>query len=94
MHVYLCALLRQGGALSPNCCLLSHCQSDYEILFNLLGGRVLCDFDESDLLFLHSLYCLVVMCRVFVRSSVPSVGTHVNRTIMHSLITTPIEMCV
>jgi len=42
------------GALSPNCCLLSHCQSDYEILFNLLGGGVLCDFDESDLLFLHS----------------------------------------
>lgn len=48
---------------SPNCCLLSHCQSDYEILFNLLGARVLCDFDESDLLFLHSLYCLVVRCR-------------------------------
>lgn len=94
VHVYLCALLCRGGALSPNCCLLSHCQSDYEILFNLLGGRVLCDFDESDLLFLNSLYCLVVRCCVFVRLSVLSVGTHVNRTITHSLITTPIEMCV
>lgn len=68
--VYLCVLLHCEEALSPNCCLLSHCQSDYEILFNLLGGRVFGDFDESDLLFLHSLYCLVVRCCVFPRSSV------------------------
>lgn len=74
--VYLCVLLHWEEALSPNCCLLSHCQSDYEILFNLLGGRVLCDFDESDLLFLHSLYCLVVRCRTSVRSSVLSAVQH------------------
>lgn len=91
--VCICVLHR-GRALSPNCCLLSHCQSDYEILFNLLGGRVLCDFDESDLLFLHSLYCLVVRCRVFVCSSVSGVGAHVNRTRAYSVTTTPIEMCV
>lgn len=91
--VYLCGLLRWEVALSPNCCLLSHCQSDYEILFNLLGGRVLCDFDESDLLFLHSLYCLVVRCCAFVRSSVLGVGTHVNRTATYNSVkTTLIEM--
>ena len=69
---------------SPNCCLLSHCQSDYEILFNLLGGRVLCDFDESDLLFLHSLYCFVVRCctRVCLFVCVRAcVSTHVNTTV-------------
>lgn len=54
---------------APNCCLLSHCQSDYEILFNLLGGRDFHDFDESNLLFLHSPYCLVVRCLMFMRSS-------------------------
>lgn len=47
---------------------------------------MLYDFDESDLLFLHSLYCLVVRRRVFVHLSVLSVGTHVIRP-------TPIEMC-
>lgn len=62
-------------------------------MFNLLGGRVLCDFDESDLLFLHPLYCLVVRCRVLVHSSVVSVGTHVNTTITYSVATTLIEMC-
>lgn len=70
-RVCICVCSSAAKELSaPNCCLLSHCQSDYEILFNLLGGRVFCDFDESDLLFLHSLYCLVVRCRVLARSSV------------------------
>lgn len=78
--VFVSSTEEELSALSPNCCLLSHCQSDYEILFNLLGGRVLCDFDESDLLFLHSLYCLVVRCRVFVCSSVSAVGAHLNGT--------------
>lgn len=64
----MCGFAEEFSA--PNCCLLSHCQSDYEILFNLLGGGLFRDFDESNLLFLHSLYCLVVRCCVFMRSSV------------------------
>lgn len=69
MCIRVCVFVCAPPLRSPNCCLLSHCQSDYEILFNLLGGGVFRDFDESDLLFLHSLYCLVVRCRAFVRSS-------------------------
>lgn len=81
-YVCVCVCVFAPLLFSPNCCLLSHCQSDYEILFNLLGGRVLCDFDESDLLFLHSLYCLVARyCpRVYPFVCV-CVGTQITTTV-------------
>lgn len=71
-YVGVCVLVCREEALILNCCLFSHCQDDYEILFNLLGGRVLFDFDESDLLFFHCLYCLVVRCCAFGHLSVLS----------------------
>lgn len=67
-YVHPCVCFSAEKELStPNCCLLSYCQSDYEILFNLLGGRVSEVVEilmNRTFLFLYSLYCLAVRCQV------------------------------